>query len=185
MLTKTSVVNEVLGQRDVVSLRRLTPDAVDAGYLEWINNPHINDFLESRFKVWSRDDLVSYINKINESQNDWLFGIFYEDVYIGNIKIGPLEPHHGRASVGLMIGNPEYHGKGCGLRALKIIQDFSFQTLGIRKLTAGCYAENKASLNVFLKAGFSIEGTLKDHVLWHGQECDVILLGYLGADKND
>ena len=183
MLNAISFENKVLGPAGAISLRPLTAKDVDEGYLEWINDPKTNEFLESRFKVWSRDDLISYIQKMNDSDSNFLYGIFHDDVYIGNIKVGPVEPHHGRASIGLMIGNPEYQGKGCGFSALKIIQKFCFDDLGLRKLTAGCYAENKASLNLFLKAGFSVEGTLKEHVLWRGDSCDVILLGCLKAGK--
>lgn len=182
MSNAASPRNVVSEQSGAVSLRRLNAESVDEGYLQWINDPEVNDFLESRFKTWSRDDLISYIEKMNNSEKNWLFGIFHDDVYVGNIKVGPVDSHHGRASIGLMIGNARYQRQGCAYAALKLILKFCFDDLGLRKLTAGCYAENKASLNLFLKAGFSIEGTLKNHVLWHGKACDVILLGCLKED---
>lgn len=176
MIKNRSLKNIIL-QEDDTFLRPVDESAIDKGYLSWINNPDINGFLESRFKEWKKDDLIRYLSAVNSSENDFLFGIFYKEIYIGNIKIGPIDKNHSRASIGLIIGETAFQGKGHGLKAVNLIKHFGFDIIGIRKLTAGCYAENQASLNLFIKAGFLLEGTLPAHALYKKRECDVHMLG--------
>ncbi len=183
MLNQKASQAEKIYKAGNVSLHRLTSAAVDEGYLQWINDPEINGFLESRFNVWSRDTLVDYIDNINRGGREWLFGVFHDDVYIGNIKLGPIEHHHGRASVGIILGNQAYHGRGIGTIAVNLIKEFAFQEMKIRKLTAGCYAENMASLSLFKKSGFFVEAKLERHVIWQNKECDVILMGCFRSDN--
>lgn len=167
--------------RRIVTLRTLVPSNIAEGYLDWMNDPEIGKYLESRFRSWSADDLHAYITKMNDSTLDWLFGIFVEgNRYIGNIKLGPVEIHHSRASIGIMIGDKAAHGKGYGLDALRQIMDLGFSRLGLKKLTAGCYRPNEASRRLFEKAGFTVEGELRSHALCEsGERCDVLLMGCL------
>jgi RimJ/RimL family protein N-acetyltransferase len=51
--------------------------------------------------------------------------------------------------------------------------------LGIRKLTAGCYASNIGSAKAFLRAGFHIEARRPAHFILDGRPEDLVLLARL------
>jgi len=61
----------------------------------------------------------------------------------------------------------------------KLAVDYAFDTLGLHKLTAGVYANNSASVRVFEKSGFSVEGVEKKQYYCNGQYVDCISLGIL------
>ena len=60
-----------------------------------------------------------------EDSNEIMYGIFMnsDDRHVGNIKIGPINQKHRHAAVGLLIGNPDYWGKGIATRAIKLVTD--------------------------------------------------------------
>ena len=65
----------------------LRPDSMSDHYPQWLNDPKVNRFLESRWRAYTREDLVLYVQKTNDGVNNFLFGIFEADSrrHIGNI----------------------------------------------------------------------------------------------------
>lgn len=162
-----------------IKIKPLTEENATLDYVEWLNNTEINQYLESRFIEHSKKTIAKYITELNESKQDYLFGIFDKELgkHIGNIKIGPVNPIYRRAEVGLLIGDKNYWGKGIASKAIGLICDYSKNELDLHKLEAGCYADNIGSLKAFLKSGFVIEGQLKDHFRNSNQWCDAYRLG--------
>ena len=162
-----------------VELKLLTTENATAEYVEWLNNKEINQYLESRYSKHSIATVSQYIMEIKESEDVYLFGIFSKEngIHIGNIKLGPVNSIYGRAEIGLLIGDRSYWGKGLGAQAIGIICDYAKNDLGLHKVEAGCYAENIGSLKAFEKAGFIVEGRLKDHFKMGNQWCDAYRLG--------
>ncbi|HEY1157453.1 MAG TPA: GNAT family protein, partial [Arthrobacter sp.] len=112
-------------------------------------------------------------------------GIFLRegDRHIGNIKLGPINVHHRRADIGLLVGDRACWGKGYASEAIAILSDFAFGRLGLHRLTAGMYAENEGSARAFEKAGYAREGLLRGHWLCDGTpppssaaECAAVVL---------
>ena len=99
-----------------VSLRILTTDDVDGKYAGWMNDEETTQFLESRGRSYSIEDLKNYVEKIKESKSEVLFGIFENgnNMHVGNIKIGKIDSFHMHAEIGIMIGDKGCWGKGYG-----------------------------------------------------------------------
>lgn len=165
-------------------LRILTVADVSQDYVDWMNDPEIMRFTEARFQSWSQEDIKNFVQQCEESDGNYLFGIFDKEtnVHIGNIKLGPVNRHHRYASIGLVIGRKDYWGKGIGTEAIRLVCEFGFNDLKLRKLTAGAYATNKASIKAFQKCGFRGEGQLKRHYLDDGCYVDAVLLGRLNGE---
>lgn len=133
-----------------------------------MNDPEINAFLESRFVEHGLDDLSRFVEAMAEDRLNLFLGIFLRDGdrHIGNIKLGPVNTHHARAEIGLLIGDRDCWGKGYASEAIAILTDFAFQTIGLRRVGAGAYAENEGSARAFEKAGYRREAVFRDH-WWH------------------
>ena len=65
---------EIVGKR--IFLRILSSGDVGDKYVEWMRDEETVRFLESRWKTYTLENLKEYVNKINESHADSLFGIF-------------------------------------------------------------------------------------------------------------
>ncbi len=83
---------------------------------------------------------------------------------------------------GIFIGEPELQNKGFGSEALFLMLKHCFQDLGLNRIFTHILADNQASLHVFEKYGFSVEGRLKQHAFKNGQFKDVLLVGLCADD---
>lgn len=162
-----------------IYLRQVTSGDAEGRYLQWLNDPAINRFLESRYQKWSKKSLKDYIKAINKNSANVFLAIVAsdKDVHIGNIKVGPVDPRYKHADVGIVIGERAYWGKGFATEAIKLVIGYSFKTLKLHKLTAGAYANNIGSIKAFRRAGFSIEGVRRDQFCCNRAYCDGVLLG--------
>lgn len=163
-----------------ITLESLDTRHVTERYVAWMNDPQITRYLESRFAPLSRGELVDYVEQMRSSPDNSFFAILLRDngMHVGNIKLGPIDRRHLRASIGLIIGEPSAWGKGIATEAIRAISTWAFTELHLEKLTAGAYAANVGSIRAFEKVGFSREGRLIDEVILEdGSRGDVILLG--------
>jgi RimJ/RimL family protein N-acetyltransferase len=102
--------------------------------------------------------------------------------HIGNIKVGPIHPHHQLADVSLLIGAQDCWGHGFATEAIRGTSVYAFEQLGVLKLSASMYAPNEGSMHAFVKAGYQEEGRRRRHYDLNGERCDLIELGLIPAD---
>lgn len=169
----------------LVSLVALTPDDVTPEYVGWLNDPKTNRFLEVRHRPQTLATVMDFVAASVDSSEEALLKIMYspddsepidERMHVGTLRIHGIDNHHGFAEVGLVIGVPHLRGRGLGQRALRLAEELSRTQLSLRKLTAGCYRENRASLTAFLASGFSVVGSRRDHFRLCESFDDLLLL---------
>ena len=168
-------------ESDNLYLRGLKISDVNQNYCNWMRDPEVTQYLESRFENWTIKKLKDYVRKIRDDPNFVFLAIVLKDKnrHIGNIKIGPINRIHNFSDVGIIIGERSYWGKGFATEAIKLAVDYSFNKLNLRKLTAGAYGSNIGSIKAFKKAGFSVEASRKRHYSSGGKYVDSILLGII------
>lgn len=171
-------MNTPILQGETIYLRRLTEDDASDDYVRWMNDPEINQYLESRFYTQTKESTKAFIRSVTNDSN-YQFGIFVNETgkHIGNIKIGSINLYHKFADIGFLIGEKEYWGKGIATEAIKLATDFAFNTLGLHKLWGGAYAPNIGSIKAFIKNGYQQEGVKKSQYLSNGEYVDDIMFG--------
>jgi [ribosomal protein S5]-alanine N-acetyltransferase len=144
-------------------LKELNVSDVSKKYLNWLNDKSVNQFLEVRHLKQNINTCKSYIEEIKKSKNDYLFGIFLkkELTHIGNIKLTISHPREKIADIGIFIGDKNFHGKGYATESIKMIINFAFKDLKIKRIQAGFYDLNYSGIKSFLNSGFKIDGYLK------------------------
>ena len=125
------------------------------------------------------DEVEKYVLKLFESKNDCFFAVYLKenDEFIGTIKLGHIDWRAGIGDLGIMIGEKKYWGKGIGKDAMACIIKYGFETLSLRKITAGTPSCNIGFIKCAEKLGFKIEGRLRKQILIDGQFYDHILFG--------
>jgi RimJ/RimL family protein N-acetyltransferase len=164
-----------------IYLRKIKISDVSKKYLDWMRDPNVNQFLESRFDTWSIQKLRNYVRKINRNRDCLFWAIISRDLneHIGNIKLGPINWIHKYSDLGIIIGEKSYWGKGLATETIKLVVDYSFNKLRLHKLTAGTYKNNIGSIKAFRKTGFLVEGIRKKQYFYRGKYVDGILLGLI------
>jgi RimJ/RimL family protein N-acetyltransferase len=145
-------------------LRDIRREDVTERYVQWLNDPEVNRYLESRFAPSTLDSVRAFVESKIGDRDNILFAIVLKDGerHIGNIKLGGINWHHRFADVALMVGERAAWGHGYGSEAIALVTRYAFDALGLQKLTAGCYASNAASAKAFLKVGW-VQEAIKRH----------------------
>ena len=98
---------------------------------------------------------------------------------IGNVGLQGIDRHHGRAELGISIGEKECWGHGCGTDAVRQVLRYAFQELGLRRVDLITDEDNQRGIRCYEKCGFVREGLLRDHRLRHGQPLNMFVMGVL------
>ncbi|WP_286175613.1 GNAT family protein [Arthrobacter sp. NEB 688] len=83
-------------------------------------------------------------------------GTAFVDVLDGMGQDGGTEHLRSEGLVGYLF-DPDVHGRGFATRTLEVLLEIAFADLGLRRVTAGCFADNIASWRVMEKAGMRRE----------------------------
>jgi RimJ/RimL family protein N-acetyltransferase len=102
--------------------------------------------------------------------------------FIGLISLFNFESRIGGPELGIALNDPQRWGKGLGTDALNAMLDFAFGSLPINRIWLTTGAENERAQRSFKKAGFSVEGRIRKHILRHGRWEDSLLMSILRSD---
>ena len=81
---------------------------------------------------------------------------------IGTIDLFDFDPYHNRIGLGILIKEDKHKQKGYASIALELLINYVFNTLLVHQLYCNICPNNKASLALFQKHGFTIIGLKKE-----------------------
>lgn len=142
-----------------LSLRQIDPDSDNLiSYLSWLRDTQSNAFIQSARADFSLRELVHFIKKTNSDDTALLFGIFLNGVkedFIGTLKVQPIDFMKRTAWLGIMIGDPEFRGRGYGREAMQEVLNFLFNSLKLKEVFLGVDLENLDAISLYKTLGFS------------------------------
>lgn len=159
-----------------IYLKTLSKKNATKEYCGWLNNPEINQYLETRKATII--GLKKYIEEKNKNPNCLFLGIFFKEnqKHIGNIKLEPIEFKNQKATISILIGEKNYWGRGIGTEAIALLVDYGFKDLNLKKINLGVISQNKAAIRVYEKAGFKFDH-IEKNAIKHGRKLfDKILM---------
>ena len=150
--------------------------------LEWTNDPELMRLLNRANRV-TRDEHEQWFAEIQKREDCCYFAIETADgSHIGNVWLWDIEPRHRRAELRIVMAL-DHAGKGAGTEAIDRLCDYAFERLNLHKVYAYVLAINPRARRSFEKAGFVLEGTLRED-RWTGEYfTDVYVLGRLKPQK--
>ncbi len=139
------------------------------------NNIKIAENLRDGFPhPYTLVDAEKFIKFAMSLEPSTMFAIEFEGSYVGNISLMPgTDVYRKSAEIGYFIGEP-YWNKGIITKAVTLIVDFGFNTLGLARIHTGVFEYNLTSQHVLEKCGFSKEGIFKKSVFKKGQLWDEV-----------
>lgn len=147
-----------------IYLRKLTELDATNEYCNWLNDPLVNKYLETRKSTI--EEIKEYINNKNNDIYCKFFGIFdlNNDIHIGNAKLEPIDFNNKTAIFGILIGNKKYWGKNIGTEATKLMCVYGFNELNLDCIKLGVISVNKKAIRVYEKVGFKIINIEKNKI---------------------
>jgi ribosomal-protein-alanine N-acetyltransferase len=137
-------------------------------YLSWMKNVVDNPFIQSVRVDYTLENLVDFINQMNESRNGLLLGIFCreEEKHIGNIKFEWDSFASNKAVMGLFLGDLKFRGAGVGSEILPVVLTELHERFGVKQIDLGVDAKNLPAIALYKKVGFRIDSSYGDDGYW-------------------
>jgi len=100
---------------------------------------------------------AEYTNSFNGSDN-FFYAILLADTQslVGTITAYRYR-HHQTADMGLLIGDRNFWGRGVGLSAWSMLQDYLLDVCNLRKVTGGTLRCNIGMIRVMERSGMKLE----------------------------
>jgi len=93
----------------------------------------------------------------------------------GSVSLMNIKLKH-KAEIGYWLAE-QYWGKGIMSQAVKLVTDFGFKKLKLKRIYAHTFSFNKGSSRVLEKSGFKPEGILRKHHMKDGKLMDLCVFG--------
>lgn len=111
------------------------------------------------------------------------FVIDVEGDAVGTVSLFGFDDLARHAEIGIAVLG-EHRGRGIGSAALAQIVEFAFVRCNLRRVHLQAISSNAGAIRVYEKAGFIVEGRLREHAWVRGAYEDMVLLGLLRAEWN-
>lgn len=141
-----------------VIIKELQSIDVTTEYYSWFSQQDISDNIAwkpSDDITRGLDQLRDYVDLNLKSNNSVLFGIYVDTIHVGNLKYDNLTSESSCCTVGILIGNPSFRGKGLAAKSLIKGNKIIMRTYGISIFELRVYSWNKHAISAYQKAGFN------------------------------
>jgi RimJ/RimL family protein N-acetyltransferase len=130
-------LDDTMGNIDLESERliykRVSEEHLTDDYVNWINDPEVNMYLETRGN-YTLDLLTSYVEEqYNKEVYFWAIHLKNSKKHIGNIKIDPIHSKANSGEYGILMGDKLSWGKGYAKEASFTIIKYCFETILLNK----------------------------------------------------
>lgn len=162
---------------NLIVLRPIQLEHVNSTYLAWLHDEEVMQGIAT--SGYTIDNLKKYVTEKIADGGTYFYAIHskVDEKHIGNVKLDFFDEKANVSELGLLIGDKSYWGKGIGFEACKLLIEFGFKTLKLRKIYLAVYESNPGAKKLYEKLGFVLEGTLRKHVLVNGNYYDKYLMG--------
>ncbi len=133
--------------------------------LGYMNDRDVSRYLSSAPYPYKIKDAKEWVKKCvkagrRKKKKFLSFAIELNGKVVGGIGFDSIGQDE--AEIGYALGK-KYWNKGIVSEALKIVTDFGFEGLKLKRITAHIFPQNKASARILEKNGYKLEGLLKKH----------------------
>ncbi|HEX2696985.1 MAG TPA: GNAT family protein [Anaerolineales bacterium] len=155
-------------------------------FYEWINDPEVKEGLDT------------YVPYSMADEEKWLEGAGGREPaqkplsiemregeswrLIGNCGFFNLEWTNRAAELGIMIGDKSVWNKGYGTETMQLLLQHGFETLNLNRIYLRVYSTNPRARRAYEKAGFVLEGTLREAVYKQGKYADDYIMSVLRSE---
>jgi len=153
---------------------------------EWVNDPEVTRGL-SMYLPMSLSDEENWLNSLaSHDQREKPLAIEVRKgkswKLIGNCGVFGINSVNSSTELGIMIGDKSEWNKGYGSEVMSLLVRHCFETLNLNRAYLKVYTENIRAVRSYEKAGFVLEGRLREAVYKLGKYDDVLIMSVLRSE---
>ena len=151
---------------------------------KWILNPDLRKMIGTGGEPTKQEHNIWFERKINDKGNEFLI-IEYGGKAVGIIGTNKIDCANKNAEMYLYIGETEEQGKGIAYSAVKLFIKMLNFKYHFHKIYARIFSYNLASIKLFEKCNFKIEGRFIDYIYLPEKKeyCDLLWYGYICKEE--
>lgn len=127
----------------------------------WTNDAELARLMD-RARPVSEDEHGAWFAALQGREDCRYFAILEGTAHVGNVWLWAIDARHRKAEIRIVIGDAAVRGRGVGTSAIDLVSRHAFEQLGLHRVYAYVLALNPRARRAFEKAGFALEGTLRD-----------------------
>lgn len=148
----------------------------------WRNSPYIRAYTRG-YRPLNRLNQTKWFESLSTDQDNIMFAIEVDKV-IGCCGLTNINWKEGHGEVSIYIGKERWQGMGCATDALQLLLEYGFKELRLHRIYAIIFEYNEASVKLFEKNGFVLEGRHREARFWDGKFHDELVYGLLETDES-
>jgi RimJ/RimL family protein N-acetyltransferase len=155
-------------------------------FVDWLNDPEVTKGL-ALFLPLSQADEERWFEKLADRPpeekplaidvkggRDWTLA--------GSSGFHNIEWNNRAAEIGIFIGDKSIWNKGYGTEAVRLLLRHGFETLNLNRIYLRVHGTNQRAIRAYEKAGFILEGRMRQAIYKHGRYEDQLLMSVLRSE---
>lgn len=149
--------------------------------VRWYRDPELARLTRYHMQPMSLEEIERYFMTRLLAADALAFGIHERksDRLIGLTTFSALDPDNASVLFHITIGERDAWGRGFGTEAAELMLGHAFERLGLHRVGLSVFAFNERAIRSYEKAGFRVEGRLREAIARDGRFWDEIQMGVL------
>jgi RimJ/RimL family protein N-acetyltransferase len=156
-----------------------------AHFYTWLQDPEVIEYSLTAFQVMKTPQQIDHwFAATLQQQNSLNLGIYLEETnaLIGYAGLSGISTTNQSGEYFIFIGEKAFWGKGVGTAVTKQIVDIGFTSHQLNRIMLTVSESNTGGLKAYIKAGFVVEGRLRQACCRQGLFHDKIVMSVLKAE---
>ena len=152
-------------------------------FVEWLNDPEVRAGIGS-FLPLSQDEEDRWYEKMlgrAPEEHILVIEVREEDRWqmIGSTSFFDIHWRNRKAEFGILIGDKAYWNQGYGTETARLMLKHGFETLNLNRIYLKVFTTNPRAKRAYEKAGYVLEGRLRQTDFRDGQYVDDLIMSVL------
>lgn len=169
---------EIVGRRIVLRRHRAENLTVVS---RWYRDPEVARLTRYQTRPMPREEVERFFQTrlLGADSVAYAIHVRLTDRLIGLTTFSSLDPDNGSVLFHITLGERDVWGQGYGTEAASLMLAHAFERLGLHRVGLSVFSFNERAIRSYEKAGFRIEGRLRDAIARDGRYWDEIQMGAL------
>jgi diamine N-acetyltransferase len=152
-------------------------------FVAWLNDPEVTAGLSMYLPLSMADEEAWFdqMYKLPPAVHPMMIEVRLQDKWlpVGDCSFNTIDYQSRSGEIGIFIGQKDLWNQGYGTEAMCLLLKHGFNTLNLHRIFLRVFETNKRAIRSYDKAGFVIEGRMREAVYRNGNYEDVLLMSVL------
>lgn len=155
-------------------------------FVRWLNDPEVKQGLSLLYPLSLAEEEEWFAAMLKKTPRERPMAIEIQPdpqkdiwIFVGNCGLFNIDWENRSAEIGIHIGEKGYWDQGFGTKAMRLLLKHGFDNMNLHRIYLRVYESNHRAIRSYEKAGFILEGKLREAQYIDGSYVDVLLMSVL------